>query len=87
MATAPWRVASGVMTEFRNEITTALGPIARRLDLIDGRLAEYGQLIARLDERSKQRWNGHAKPAVSGAALMGVIWALVEVIKIMAAAP
>ena len=74
------------MTEFRNEITTALGPIARRLDLIDGRLVEHGQLIARLDERSK-RWNGHAKPAASGAALVGVIWALVEVIKIMAAVP
>ena len=74
------------MTEFRGEMTAALVPIARRLDLIDGRLAEHGQLIARLDERSKQRRNGNAKPVVSGAALMGVIWALVEVIKTMAAA-
>ena len=76
------------MTEFRHEIAAALEPMARRLDGIERRQIEQGELIARLDERSrhKQRWNGHVKPAASGAALVGVIWALVQVIKTMAAA-
>ena len=74
------------MTEVQHALTAALGPIERRLDGIERRLTQQGELIARLDERSRQRWNGQAKPAASGAALVGVVWALVEVIKTMAAA-
>ncbi len=75
------------MTEVQHALTAALGSIERRLDGIERRQIAQGELIARLDERfPKPRWNGHAKPAVSGAALMGVIWTLVEVIKTMAAA-
>ena len=63
---------------------------------------KQGVLLGRLDERIKllwngsakqersqthQRWNGHAKPAASGAALVGVIWALVEIIQTLIAAP
>ena len=74
------------MTEVQHALAAALGPIERRLDGIERRLTQQGELIARLDERSRQRWNGQAKPAASGAALVGVVWALVEVIKTMAAA-
>ena len=62
-------------------------------------LGQHGRLLERLDERSRitpaasraegeprGRLNGNAKPAGVGAALVGVIWMLVEVIKTMAAA-
>ena len=89
------------MTEFRHALTAALGPIERRLEGIERRQIAQGELIARLDERSrhKGRWNGQAKPAASGAALnghaktmggagmMAVVWALVEIIQTLIAAP
>ena len=97
------------MTEFRHALTEALGPIERRLDGIERRQIAQGELIARLDERSrhKSRWNGQAKPAASsqakpaasgaalnghaktmgGAGMMAVVWALVEIIQVLIAAP
>ena len=82
------------LDEIRREITLALTPVQQSLESLQreqhGLAAEVGKqglLLARLDERYKGRWNGHAKPAASGAALVGVIWTLVEVIKTMVAAP
>ena len=82
------------MTEFRHEITAALAPMARRLDGIERRQIEQGELIARLDERtvtppasrSGGRLNGHAK-TMGGAGMMAVVWALVEIIQTLIAAP
>ena len=107
------------MTEFRHEITVALAPMARRLDGIERRQIQQGELIARLDGRlderllltrlgertpaaahpapgpdyaptkvlgSSGRLNGHAK-TMGGAGMMAVVWALVEVIQTLIAAP
>ena len=82
------------MTEFRHEITAALAPMARRLDGIERRQIAQGELIARLDERtvtpparrSGGRLNGHAK-TMGGAGMMAVVWALVEIIQTLIAAP
>ncbi len=91
------------MTEFRGEIAAALAPMARRLDGIERRQIAQGELIARLDERilfltrlgertpvparpATGRLNGHAK-TMGGAGMMAVVWALVEIIQVLIAAP
>ena len=90
------------LEQIRSEIALALTPVQQSLESLQreqhqqsAQLGQHGRLLERLDERSTitpparragGRLNGNAKPAASGAVLVGVVWALVEVIKTMAAA-
>ena len=73
-------------------VQQALGELQQAQRELAAKVSRQGECLARLDERTARRpaggrLNGHVKPVASGAGLVGVIWALVEVIKALAAAP
>ena len=89
------------LDEIRREITLALTPVQQSLESLHreqhglaAQVGQQGRLLARLDERtvppgasrSGGRLNGHAK-TMGGAGMMAVVWALVEIIQTLIAAP
>ncbi len=89
------------LDEIRREITLALTPVQQSLESLHreqhglaAQVGQQGRLLARLDERTVTppvsraggRLNGHAK-TMGGAGMMAVVWALVEIIQTLIAAP
>ena len=96
------RVMEMTLDQIRSEIAFALTPVQQSLESLQreqhqqsAQLGQHGRLLARLDERSTVtppasrsggRLNGHAK-TMGGAGMMAVVWALVEIIQVLIAAP
>ena len=72
-------------------VQQALGELKQAQRELAAKVSRQGECLARLDERTARRagWgrlNGHAK-TMGGAGMMAVVWALVEIIQVLIAAP
>ena len=71
-------------------VQQALGELKQAQRELAAKVSRQGECLARLDERTARRHggrlNGHAK-TMGGAGMMAVVWALVEIIQTLIAAP
>ena len=85
------------LDEIRQVVALALVPVQQVLGELQqaqralaAKVSRQGECLARLDERTPRRHggrlNGHAK-TMGGAGMMAVVWALVEIIQTLIAAP